>query len=393
MVQMAQIKNYLSYPKFAAAKLKIIFLDKNYFLQEASIKALRELGHEVLALKIPRDPSQMLQLLLKSCIEIKPDCIIGNNHLGFDEEGKIAHILKELQIPVIFWYLDDFRFIIFNGKHHANPFTAIFTFEEKQVFPLKKLGFENAFYLPTAASFDPDGQYEDPQFAFLKNAVTFVGNSFETTKIRRQKSHYNSLLSSRLSPAEMENLQHDLVHQIEKRFANHFPDKDSLYHFAAYAAAEASQIYRKHTLSHLHDKYFQIFGDDKWKELLHNAKIQPASHYETNTPKVYHHSFINLNLSSQQLENTVSMRPFDVPAAGGFLLTDWKESLADLFDVQKEIAAFHSIEEMNDKIAYFRKNPTEREKIRQKACERVKKEHLVRHRVEQLLQTAGKIWR
>ncbi len=393
MDRLHTLKNFLSYGKFQHEKLKIIFLHKNYFLQQASIEALEALGHEVMVLPIPKEPSQMLQLLLKSCVDFKADCIIGNNHLGFDPEGKIAAILNELAMPVIFWYLDDFRFIIFNGTHHANPYTAIFTFEENHVLPLKNLGFENAFYLPTAASFNPDLNYGNPDYTFLKNAVSFVGNSFENTKSLRQEKHFFPLLSSQIPLSEMQCLRHDFVQQIESRFADHFPNQDALYHFAAYSAAEATQIYRKHYLSKLQDENFQVFGDAKWKALLPNVKIQPASHYETVTPKIYHHSLINLNLSSQQLENTVSMRPFDVPAASGFLLTDWKESLDKLFDVKNEIATFHSIEEMNDKIAYFRKNHTEREKIRQNACERVKKEHLVRHRMKKPIDTARKIWR
>ncbi|MCK5074896.1 MAG: glycosyltransferase family 1 protein, partial [Calditrichia bacterium] len=85
-------------------------------------------------------------------------------------------------------------------------------------------------------------------------------------------------------------------------------------------------------------------------------------------------------------------RVFDVPAAGGFVLTDWKESLTDLFDVENELATFKSIEEMNDKISFYYNNPDLRKKIMGNARERVINEHLIHHRMEFMLTKAKEIW-
>jgi len=389
---MNKLKNYFSYPKFKSESLKILYLNDDYFLQQASIGALQELGHEVYPLQLVRDPSQMLERLLKTCVMFKPDCLMGINHGGYDPEGKIAAIVDELHLPVIFWYLDDFRFIIFNGKHHANENTAVFTFEKNHVALLKSLGFEHVFYLPSAASMRPHGLYQQGKYNYLKKAVSFVGNTFDQTKTLRQKPHYQQLLEKVQQEIDFTRLQDTLVSQVEKVVENEFREMDDLFHFAGFVIAEATQKYRQYMLGKMNDSRFHLFGDPQWKKLVNIGKIHPPTRYETETPYVYHNSLINVNLSSQQLEETVSLRIFDVPAAGGFLLTDWKESLIDLFDAEHEIVAFHSPEEMNEKIAYFRKNPNERESILKKARERVVNEHLIIHRMKQMVEKCRKIW-
>ncbi|NOX36863.1 MAG: glycosyltransferase [Calditrichaeota bacterium] len=382
---MSKLQAYFNYRKFQAPPFRIIYLNDDYFLQSTSIEALKQLGHQVVPLQIERHPSRMLEKLLKTCVLVKPDAVMGINHGGFDPEGKIASILAELDIPIVMWYLDDFRFIIFKNNVHATPNSIIFTFDKKQVNPLLETGFQHVFYLPSGSSFDPRRSYRDKKFNFLHSAITFVGNTFDKTKTMRDKPHYSKHLQELEHKIDFTLLHHNLVEQIETYQKSHFADEDDFYQYAGFVIAHATQIYRQYMLRQIQEENFHIFGDGKWKELGVRATIHRGTHFLKETPHVYAQSMINLNLSSQQLESTVSLRIFDVPAAGGFLLTDWKESLAELFDVTSEIAYFNSVEEMKEKIAYYRSHPDQRERIVQKARARVEKEHLVRHRIERML--------
>jgi len=295
---MNKLKTYFSYKKFQTESLKILYLNDDYFLQQASIKALKDLGHEVQPLQLVRDPSQMLETLLKTCVVFKPDCLMGINHGGYDPEGKIASIVDDLGLPVVFWYLDDFRFIIFNGKHHANENTAIFTFENKHVSLLKSLGFEHVFYLPSAASVIPGKNYKHNKYNYLKNSISFVGNTFDDTKTLRQKPYYKQLLQKVKNEIDFSVLHHNLVNRIENVVKNDFDSMDDLYHFSGFIIAEATQKYRQHVLGQIKDKNFHLFGDQKWKKLVKVSNIHPPTRYETETPFVYHNSQVNLNLSS-----------------------------------------------------------------------------------------------
>jgi hypothetical protein len=193
------LKAHFSYRKFSGDTYRILYLYSDYYLELESIEALKKLGHEVLPVIIVNDSKKMLRLVLKKSVEFKPDCIINTNHGAFDQEGKIAGILSEFSIPVIIWYLDDFKFIIFSGAIHATENTALFTFERNHVDPLKKNGFQNSFYLPTASSVDPTLNYRSEKYAHLSDLTTFVGNTFESTKLERQIEEYIPLIEESIN--------------------------------------------------------------------------------------------------------------------------------------------------------------------------------------------------
>ncbi len=388
---MSRLKAFFRYPKFKAPPFRIIYLNDDYFLQAATIEALKTLGHHVYPLQIERNPTRMLEKLLKTCVLVKPDAVMGVNHGGFDPEGKIAGILAELNIPIVMWYLDDFRFIIHKNNVHATPNSIIFTFDKKQVVPLLETGFQHVFYLPSGSSYHPQRLYRSPKFAFLQGAVTFVGNTFDKTKTTRNKPHYARHLRELEGEIDFTRLHHDLVEQIERHQKTRFDNEDDFYRYAGFVIAHATQVYRQYMLRHISEPDFHLFGDSKWKELGIGARLHGGTHFLNETPFVYAHSQININLSSQQLESSVSLRIFDVPAAGGFLLTDWKESLAELFDIQQEVAYFCSAEEMNDKIRFYRRHPELRARMVERARERVRKSHLVQHRVQRMLSICQQI--
>ncbi len=388
---MNKLKEYFSYRKFTDSKVRIIYLYNEYWLQREIISCLGSLGHNIYTFYIIDDPKKMLDGLLKACIEFKPDIIMGTNHMGFDPEGKIANILSELNLPVTFWYLDDFRFIIQQQNVHFNENTALFSFDEKHNQYLKKLGVSHSFYLPLAATFDPEINYGSSAFSGLNNSVTFIGNSFQETVKKWQRPGYKSKfkqVSARLNISES---IPGFVEEINR--LKLFSSENDSWHFCGYAAAAATQAYRQNYLVQIPEDLLQIYGDSKWNDLGVTGKINPPTDYQKITPQVYSNSMININLSSQQLDSAVNQRVFDVPASGGFLLTDFKNSLPQLFDIESEIACFNSNEEMLELINYYSRHESERNKIVDAARWRINKEHMLIHRAEKMLDHIIQIFR
>jgi spore maturation protein CgeB len=85
------------------------------------------------------------------------------------------------------------------------------------------------------------------------------------------------------------------------------------------------------------------------------------------------------------MKDGLNQRVFDVPAAGAFLLTDYKESLLDLFR-EDEVAVFRDPEEAQTKLQYYGQHPEERRAIANRARERVLEEHTFMHRVRTILE-------
>ena len=379
---MNQLKNFFSYKKFAQSPFKIIFLDKAYFLQKETIAVLKSLGHTVVALQVQDDPKQMLDNLLKTCLQVKPDFIMGTNHIGFDPDGKIANVLNELNLPVLFWYLDDFRFIIPHGRNQALPNIAVFSFEKTDLPDLRKFGFEHVFYMPAGSPLQPDADFSDPAFSYLQDRISFVGNTFLDAQERWFHPRYPELYE-KLDFTKWDAHQKTLVDFIIEEQVTQFSSEGELFHYAGYVAGRSTMENRIELLKQISNPV--VFGDRHWPELGLNVEIHPPVHPAETAPKIFKASQINLNISSTQLHTSVNQRVFDVPLSDGFLLTDWRESLAELFDPEKELAVYNSEEELKDKIDYYKNHDTERNKITTRAAERVEKEHLLEHRIQKML--------
>ncbi len=99
-------------------------------------------------------------------------------------------------------------------------------------------------------------------------------------------------------------------------------------------------------------------------------------------------SDIQLNILRAQNKSGHNMRTFEVPATGAFLLTERSPDLELLFRANLEVAAFGTVEELREKLAFFRANPAERARIAA-AGRRRALEQTYRHRCQELLDRSG----
>ena len=84
----------------------------------------------------------------------------------------------------------------------------------------------------------------------------------------------------------------------------------------------------------------------------------------------------------QPTPRQIKGRVFEVPAAGGFLLTQPAENLDDYLEPGREIATFESIDELVDRCRYYLNHEDERRAIAEAGHRRVLDEHTWRHRFE-----------
>jgi len=94
---------------------------------------------------------------------------------------------------------------------------------------------------------------------------------------------------------------------------------------------------------------------------------------------------VTLNLHADaSIRFASNMRLFESTGAGGCLLTDWKENLPKLFEPDKEIVTYRSIEDCIEKIKWLIAHPSECEAIGRAAQQRALRDHTYRHRAEEL---------
>lgn len=95
------------------------------------------------------------------------------------------------------------------------------------------------------------------------------------------------------------------------------------------------------------------------------------------------HATLNVHADSSP-RFASNMRLFEATGIGACLVTDWKENLADLFDVDREIVTYRNLGELEEKLRWLASAPAEREAIAEAGRKRVLREHTYAHRAERL---------
>jgi len=150
------------------------------------------------------------------------------------------------------------------------------------------------------------------------------------------------------------------------------------------------------------DVDLRIFGGN-WDDLEESKAL--ADYYsvefldnEAEVSKYYGNSKINLNIfrtAKWPGENVIHIAPeqayslsprcYEIMACGGFLLTDTRPELEELFDVGKDLVVFEGAEDLQDKIRYYLAHDSERKRIAMSGYSAVR-EHTYTNRAEQIIE-------
>jgi spore maturation protein CgeB len=112
--------------------------------------------------------------------------------------------------------------------------------------------------------------------------------------------------------------------------------------------------------------------------------------------KMYSRSKISLGFSkvgethlSCRPIKQVRLRDFEAPMSGAFYLAEYVEELEDFFDIGKEMICYFDKCDLTEKIIFYLKNESEREKIRWAGHLRAKREHTWQNRFKTVFEKIG----
>ena len=91
------------------------------------------------------------------------------------------------------------------------------------------------------------------------------------------------------------------------------------------------------------------WANAEWAEDLVPCFSGQTPRYREDLPGVYYHTKINVNIFHAQCINSTNPRVYDVLAAGGFLLTEYKPILEEELTPGRHLVTFRSPEELREK--------------------------------------------
>ena len=396
-------------PRFTGGQPRVLLLTSKYFLMGELEGACRKLGIEHKLIRI-EDKSiactEFVEQLLEAVISFRPDCCITLNHMGVDVEGVLMDLLARLQLPLASWFVDNPHLIIHLYSRCVSPWTTLFTWDADNIESLRQAGFNHVFYLPLGTDpdrFHPGRGTEAPDS--WQADLSFVGNSM-LYKVGGRLKHGRFprpllLPFLEVSQAFMESDQRSVADFLREAFPAVFahyqalPDNEARLAYETAVTWQATRLYRNGCVRRLLPLRPLIVGDKGWRSEFRREIFQPlymdALSYYTDLPRFYCRSHINFNCTSKQMKGAVNQRIFDVPAAGAFVLTDWRPQMEQLYEPD-EMVCYRDPDEAPELARYYLAHPQERQRTAQRARRRVLACHTWTHRLQSLLEQMRQVY-
>lgn len=386
------ILRHCRYKRFAFRHGSVLVIASGYHLINDSIRAFLRNQWGVKLLEL-HPAETFIARFFEAIAFHKPDFLFTINHIGFDDNGAFTRILEEIEMPFVSWFVDQPEFILLDRKKNASDWAVTPSWEKSGLEFLKKFGFSNAFYLPLAGT--PERFNAHNSLTNFQYEISFVGDSLEAGAQKwRGRCESETDLVNLIDPVVERLVKNrllkpiDLARDVSEDASRQISVATStqLAIFSSAVCKEASKRQRQATMGALAAHGLDVFGDTGWQgQVAGKVKLHSSVDYNDELPSVYASSQINLNVTNYQMPTAVNQRVFDVPLAGGFLLTDYQADLDGLFDVKDEIASYKSLEEAEEKVCYYKAHPSACERIIRHAQARILDEHTYEKRIATII--------
>lgn len=386
-------------PRFRNPQPRVLLFSSGYFLEREILSACARLGWPVRTLALPggkTGSNAFVAGLLEDVARFNPDFALTVNHMGLDQQGALLELFERMALPLASWFVDNPRLILHDFPGQQNPWCALFTWDADTVAPLAAQGFALVAHLPLATDtslFRPDAGAPAPDW---RARVSFVGDSMAgpiaalTTRLRAYPGLLRALADHApgFAASPLREARAFIAAEPELSILwQGLPSGQLRLDGEQLLTWRATQGYRLERVRGLRTFEPIIAGDAGWKTLLPPAGWRPLGplDYYTDLPRFYPVSEVNFNATSLQMKGAVNQRVFDVPACGGFVLTDYREQLEDLFDIGREVACYREPGEIPELVRHYLGSPHERETMARAARERIGARHDYTHRLKSML--------
>ncbi len=316
----------------------------------------------------------------------------------------LSEVCQKRQIKYIAWCYDCPLNVERIEETLANDVNYVFLFDMEQYQKYKRTGFDTVYHLPLGVNVTRMKKIYN-SCAELKSYqcdVSFVGSLYESCihEILESLDVYTKGYLECLMDIQLkvygyyfleEALDEEFISRINSRYRQIQPGTKFTLSKDALVFSMASEITRRERviLLHLFGNRFQTdcysFHDC---ELLTNVRKKSCIDYLKELPKVYAASKINLNPSLKCIQTGIPLRVFDVMGCGGFLLSNYQAELCNMFENEKEVVVYESMEDAVDKATFYLQHDDIREQIALAAKEKVFQYHTLQQRLEQIFEIA-----
>ena len=361
--------------------------------------------------------SKQLAEISTAIKEFEPDFILATHDFALEPNGKLYDLYKKMGLSLACWFVDEPALALF-----ADPWLSmfrsglikIFMIDRQYVRLAKEAGVSYVWHLPLGTNLNRFRRLDltDIDREQYKANVVFVGRlgiiALEQAlkRILAKRPENPQLLAKIVDQTcklyladhgtpmltHLRNIIRNL-HPDPKGLVDEINRKNMIQDICSFIEHGTSFKLRKDLVAPLRRFGLKVYGEPEWKRYLPDdcvfmpqvKKIRNSGlavpYYSDEIVKIYQASKININVTKLMLKTAVNQRVFDVPACGGFLLTDYRRDLDTLFQLDKEMVCYRGLDDLKKKVHYFLENPCERNGISVAGQRRVRADHGYEHRL------------
>jgi len=381
--------------------MKVLVYRWDIFPYDDIIDELKEQGHAVDVLAFP----------VKSHIK---DEAFEEKLAGYLEQGRynavfsvnyfttISNVCHRYKIQYISWTCDA-PLVSMRSQSIYNPENTIYIFDKKEYEYFINNGADTVRYLPLAGApvrisrlLALNGlDIREKKYSY---DISFVGNLYDKNRYDEMANalppylcgYMDAAIEAQLNVSGGNILNIMLTDDIMDNASQYInlkqeegSDADIKLHFATSVLSyKAASLMRKqiiNSLGHIADMHLFTTSSTKG---LYKTIVHPPVRYLDEMPLVFASSKINLNITIPNIEDGIPLRVFDILSAGGFLMTDYRPGLEELFEINKDLVVYDGIDDLLYKAEYYLANNTERELIAANGFDKLQKFHSYKHRIK-----------
>lgn len=313
----------------------------------------------------------------------------------------LAKLCREVQIKYIAWCYDCPLNVVSIEDTLAYETNYVFFFDRQQYLSYYNRGFQTVHHMSLGVnSHRMSALAYSPALAKKYScSVSFVGNLYPSM-LQEILAPMNPFLQgylralmdaqSKLYGCYLldELLTDDLLEQINNGYKKTAPDTTFSLSKEALSYAMACEITREERLILLnllgkrHDTKFYSYAPSN---LIQNITYGGPLDYVSEMPYAFHYSKVNLNPSLRIIQTGIPLRAFDVMGAGGFLLSNWQEELAENYTDGVDLVLYDSIPDAIEKAAFYLAHEDIRMQITASGRQKTLQEHDLQHILQEIL--------
>ncbi|MCR5671739.1 MAG: glycosyltransferase [Butyrivibrio sp.] len=393
--------------------MKILFLNWNGYGNEDLIDAFKKMGEEGKDITLlvhdfdahtKRDDAEFIASFGETLRKDTPDMAFSYNYFP-----AVSVACQKEGVRYVSWVYDNPTVALFSYTL-INSCNCVFLFDSKMYETFASQGIKTVHYLPLAA---PVERYDsiklsDEDYVKWGGKVSFVGglyndrgNFYDRIKDKisdRSRGYLEGIMRSQMEIDGLDIVESSLtapvLEDMVKALDLH-PNSDGV---ESYEYLYSNYVLHRKITSVERREILEMTGAEYPVNLYTNDSSFAAAgvdnrgliDYYNEMPKVFKASDINLNITLRSIQKGIPLRALDIMACGGFLLTNYQEDMFRFFTPGEDFVYYESRQDLMEKIGYYLEHEDERMRISQSALSRMRSEHTIRQRLEQILDIAGR---